>query len=1003
MARIADEEIKRLKEEISIVALVEGRGIELKPHGRDLVGRCPFHNDKTPSLVISKGKNLWHCMGACQTGGSVIDWVMKSEKVKFRHAVEVLQSDFVQAGGAPHAALAKARKYEPVVEREADDQKMLNDVTAYYHETLKKSPEALRYLESRGLTNPEMVETFRLGFSNRTLGYRLPMRKRRDGAEIRNRLHNLGIMRESGHEHFAGSLVVPIFDEKSDVVEMYGRKITPRIEPAHTYLPGPLRGVFNLAAFQTSKEIIVCEALIDALTLWCAGLTNVTAVYGVNGFTKDHWEAFIKYGTERVLIAYDRDDAGETAAATLANELQAKGIGAYRIQFPKNMDANEYACKVKPAAKSLGVLVRSAIYLGGLPVAEAQVISMEPAPTVSVAASIPATQYIPSFAAVPLPPPPLKPPVEPAVSPEPPAPRFDIPAEMTSDDEAVIRLGDRRWRVRGIAKNLTHDQLRVNVLVSRGDGFHVDTLDMYTARARHAFAKEAAGEIGMTEEQVRTDLGRVFLKMEELHDERLRHVEPKASAGGKPLTPDEKTEALTFLQDPDLLSQVLADFAVCGVVGEEVNKLVGYLTSTSRKLDNPLAVIIQSSSAAGKSSLMEAVLAMMPAEEMVKYSAMSGQSLFYIGETSLKHKILAIVEEAGAQRASYSLKLLQSEGELTMASTGKDPETGKLITHEYRVEGPVMLMLTTTAMEIDEELLNRAIVLTVDEDRDQTRRIHAAQRRSQTLEGLLAKTDRNAIIRKHQNAQRLLRPLQVVNPHAEELTFLDDRTRTRRDHVKYLTLIRAVALLHQYQRQIKTVEHRGAQIEYIEVTRADIAVANRLAHATLGRSLDELAPQTRRLLFTLDAMVATACAKLEIERKEYRFTRRQLREHIGWSDFQVRMHLDKLVQLEYALVHRGGRGQQFVYELLYDGQGKDGKPFLVGLQDVSQYDFHFEHEKPNLEHSKPDDEHASSPERAPIVPPVSTPQKHRKPLSRTALKGADSKTPRKAHTRGARK
>ena len=190
------------------------------------------------------------------------------------------------------------------------------------------------------------------------------------------------------------------------------------------------------------------------------------------------------------------------------------------------------------------------------------------------------------------------------------------------------------------------------------------------------------------------------------------------------------------------MERILDDFAHCGVVGEETNKLVGYLAAVSRRLETPLAVMVQSSSAAGKSLLMDAVLGLMPEEERVQYSAMTGQSLFYMGETDLKHKILAIVEEEGAQRAAYALKLLQSEGVLTIASTGKDPSTGKLVTHQYRVEGPVMIFLTTTAIEIDEELLNRCLVLTVNEDREQTRAIHRMQREAQTLEGLLSKARR---------------------------------------------------------------------------------------------------------------------------------------------------------------------------------------------------------------------------------------------------------------------
>ena len=137
--------------------------------------------------------------------------------------------------------------------------------------------------------------------------------------------------------------------------------------------------------------------------------------------------------------------------------------------------------------------------------------------------------------------------------------------------------------------------------------------------------------------------------------------------------------------------------------------------------------------------------------------------------------------------------------------------------------------------------------------------------------------------------------------------------------------------MHQHQREIKSAEHDGERIEYVEVTLRDIEIANQLAHEALGRSLDELSPQTRRLLELVSAMVEKQCAAQAITRSDYRFSRREVREHAGWSDFQVKMHMHKLEELEYVLVHRGGRGQSFVYELLYDGAGRDGKPFLMGL------------------------------------------------------------------------
>jgi DNA primase catalytic core len=966
MARIPEAEVERLKKEISVQRLAEARGIKLTRHGADLLGLCPFHDDRNPSLVITPAKNLWHCLGACNMGGTVIDWVMKAQGVSFRHAVELLKEDHFSLAAAPVQPVKKSTvpKLPPPVERDADDRALLLQVVDYYNEALKQSPEALKYLESRGLKSSEIIDRFKLGFANRTLGYRLPAKNRAAGAEMRGRLQELGIYRKSGHEHFNGSLVIPVFNSQGEVVEMYGRKITSNLRegtPDHLYLPGAHRGVWNEEALAASKEIILCEALIDALTFWVADIRQVTASYGVNGFTADHRAAFEKHGTERVYIAYDRDEAGDKAAAVLAEELIEMGIECFRVQFPKGMDANAYALKVTPAAKSLGVLLNKAEWLGkgrrpAVPVmvpkppieplpTEANAAAKEKMiedelpeprpnaaamPTTAAPAVAAPTEEVFSLAAEPEP----VAPIEPA-----PAPTIDVPVEMRGED-IFIQQGNRRYRVRGLAKNMSYELLKVNVLVSgttprNESAFHVDTLDLYSARQRGVFMKQAAEELGIKEDVIRRDLGRVLLKLEEMQDEQIKQAlapkEPEIK-----LTEEERAEALKLLRDPCLLDRIVEDFSRCGVVGEETNKLVSYLGVVSRHLDAPLAVIVQSSSAAGKSSLMDAVLAFVPEEQRVQYSAMTGQSLFYMGESDLQHKVLAIVEEAGAQRASYALKLLQSEGELTIASTGKDPATGRLLTHQYRVKGPVMIFLTTTAIDIDEELLNRCLVLTVNEERAQTQAIHRIQRESQTIEGLLRKRDRDELLRLHRNAQRLLKPVSVVNPYAPGLTFLDSQTRTRRDHTKYLTLIRTIALLHQWQRARQTVEHNGRTIEYIEATLDDIAVANRLTAEVLGRSLDELPPQTRRLLLLVDAMVAAECKRQRIERADYRFSRREVREVTGWGDTQLRLHLGRLEELEYLLAHRGGRGQSFVYELAFAVEGDGCKPVMAGLIDVEK-------------------------------------------------------------------
>ncbi len=788
----------------------------------------------------------------------------------------------------------------------------------YYHQTLLASQEAIGYLAHRGLNHRAAIEHFQLGYANRTLTYQLPEGK--PGREVRARLESLGIFRTSGHEHFNGSLVVPVCSAAGRVVTCYGRKIRDDLRPGtpvHLYLPGPHRGVWNLAGLQGVKDVILCEALLDALTFWVAGVPHVTASYGINGFTDELFEAVRSSGAERVLIAYDRDEAGERGAAQVARRLAAEGLRCYRVVFPQGLDVNAHALAYPPAERSLGERLRQAVFLDQA-VAPAPRLTSEPAASflaAPVVADEPETGASGVVGVVGAPPPP------PAVT-----------AQVTGED-VTLALGDRQYRIRGLGKNTSPDLLKVNVLVRRGERVHVDTLDLYAARPRAVFAAQAAAELGVGPEVVKKDLGQVVLECEALL---ANQPNASASESAPPMSDAERTAALALLRDPALLDRILADFTRAGVVGEETNKLVGYLAALSRKLAEPLAVIVQSASAAGKTALMDAVLALVPPEERIQYSAVTGQALFYLTGADLRHKILAIVEEAGAERASYALKLLQSEGELTIASTGKDPKTGKLITHAYRVEGPVMVFLTTTAVEVDEELLNRALVLTVDEDRDQTRAIHAAQRQRRTLAGRLAQAEREALLALHRNAQRLIEPVAVVNPYAPQLTFSDVQTRARRDHEKYLTLIDVIALLHQHQRPRRTAERDGATLSYIEVTPRDVALANRLAAAVLGHSLDELPPQTRRCLTRLDQWLTAQCADHQRERSDVRLLAREVREITGLGPTQVKLHLRRLVDLEYVLVHRAPRGQGVAYELVYEGQGVDGTPFLTGLLDAER-------------------------------------------------------------------
>jgi hypothetical protein len=158
-----------------------------------------------------------------------------------------------------------------------------------------------------------------------------------------------------------------------------------------------------------------------------------------------------------------------------------------------------------------------------------------------------------------------------------------------------------------------------------------------------------------------------------------------------------------------------------------------------------------------------------------------------------------------------------------------------------------------------------------------------------------------------------LQPLRVVIPQAPQLTFATHLPRLRRDHMKYINLIRCVALLHQFQRDIFT---HASGFRYIEATADDIAAANEIIAEVLGRSIAGMLPHTRELLELIDRFVGQCAEAQKIERRAVRFTRRQLREWCGWGDTPLRKHLARLQEWEVIEAQRNALGS-FSYALHY--------------------------------------------------------------------------------------
>ncbi|MGH2667507.1 MAG: toprim domain-containing protein, partial [bacterium] len=748
------------------------------------------------------------------------------------------------------------------------------------------------YLKGRGLVDPEMLQAFEVGYVDGSLSRTFDA-----AGEIGRALTEIGVCTAKGRELFLGCVVFPLRLPDEGIVGLYGRHTT---RDQHLYLPGPRRGVFHWQALKGSEHVILTESVIDALTLYQAGLRNASCVYGVQGFTADHEELLQRFRVKRVTLCLDGDDAGERATRVIGDRLRKLGLDVDVARLAGAKDASELL--TRQGAEAAAAAFKRAV-AEALPLTVNGTVKKEPAglPAVAEASTTPT-----------------------AIVSEPPATSPGPQVTRDTDGSVRVTFAARAYRVRGL-QAVGLDRLRVNLRVEGSSRMHLDTLDLYGHRARTALVKELGRLFERPEEELAREVAALIETLEGL---RLDLAKDNASAPARLEMPErERDEALALLRAPDVLDRVLADFERVGCVGEKTTLLVGYLGTVSRLLDDPLGLIIVSRSGAGKSSVQDALCDVVPDESLVRYTRLTGQALFYKEEDALVHKVLAIDEEAGAAEAAYSIRNLQSAQVLTVAATRTDPQTGKLRTDEYRVQGPVFIMFTTTSPEaLDYETRNRFVQVGIDESVEQTRNILRRQRQADTLEGVLRRAEAEHLWARQQNVQRLLRPLKVVNPYAPALTYPDERLQMRREQKKYLTLIKAIALLHQYQREIKRARRGDVEVEYVEVEPSDIALANSLARQVLGRSLDELAHPTRQLLKHLVDLTAG--------REPRRFTRHDVRKATGWTDWQVRVHLGQLLELEYVVVAAGRNGQRMTYGLLFDGDPEEDERYLAGLVDV---------------------------------------------------------------------
>lgn len=839
--------IEAVKRRADLAALVRAHGVELKRQGRQLVGRCPFHSpDRTPSFFVDPAMGTWKCFGRCaaggeeKAGGDAIRFVMVADKLTFREA-------FVKLGGVLDAKPLPAPRAK---KRESKTTSGNGDRVA--NARLQILGRVVEFYRRTFLATPAPQQYLAArGIGNAELlgAYRIgyadgSLLGKAKGA-LRRDLIDAGVITPSGRELLGGCVVFPLVDPSTGVVvNLYGRSI---VEDRHLYLPGPHRGLFNAETLRGVEEIILTESVIDAMSCIEAGVMNVLPLYGVSGLTPDHETLLAIVKPKRVALCLDNDEAGRAATAKLAERLSAE-VDVRVIELDRK-DLNEV------------------IVIDGVD-ALRRVLRGEG----------------PSSSASP-------------TSPENGAAEEETRVHV-SEGEMRFVSGPRTYTVRGI-ESKGRAALRVGLKLACGEARVIDAVDLISARSRNGFLARVA-EAGIGERiEVERDLMLLLDAIERHHAGGPSEPVPVLT-----MTESDRREALALLGRDDLLDVVAADMETLGYVGESVNKKLGYLVAVSRKLPSPLSMVIMSQSGSGKSALADVLELVIAPEEIVLFSRLSAQALYYMDRDALRHKFVVVEERAGSADADYSIRSLQSKKKLILAVPVKDPASGKLKTQVFEVMGPAAFLETTTETAIHPENGTRCFEVYCDESAEQTRRIHEMQRHSKTLEGRRLDRDREAIIRRHHNAQRLLEPVSVVIPFAPVIEFPSQWLRTRRDHLRFLNLIEAVAFLHQHRR-----EHRrdddGAV--FIEATSEDYAAAYALAGEVLGQTLVDLKRPAAELLAVFRSIAA--------KKGDGTVTRRELREATGLPDHRVIALLYDLTRLEYVEILSGSFGKTIRYRL----------------------------------------------------------------------------------------
>jgi len=739
-----------------------------------------------------------------------------------------------------HEAITKAKKLIGVeiitqVNQKHESKADLNETFAKLQEGLTRSKTAQTYLLERNLNSDEV------GFNTKNLFNKMVQ-----------------------------CVIFPLKDKTGNIVSYYGRHIS---REGHYYLTNRA-GLYPSYPSREARHLIITESVIDALTVQQHTTYEVLAIYGTNGLTPEHIEAIQSCKElQEITFFLDGDEAGNIAVEKYTRKLSKllPQVQISKVETPTGEDPNSLTQSHEPAI--LNHLIENRILLSSVESLDTQLVSTSEQPQFSPK-EVAKQQHVNTTKG-----------------------KLD-----TSNSEYLV-FSKEPLLISVLGGIGLHpiDKMRVTLKIERTDSsspLHQirHSLDLYYDDQVEKLTRKAAERLELGSREVQLTIAELIQSLEDHRATQIEQQQPKRP-DKRYIPADREKAAINLMQRKNYLKQLHELIQQSGVVGEQNNSLVLWVTYATRKRHDPLHVICLGASGTGKTYLQEKISDLVPEEDKVSGTAISENALYYAQDLNMKNKLFIIEDLDGASNILYALRELQTKKIITKLVTQKDSK-GNMKTEVVTVHGPICLTATTTKERLYEDNANRCLLIYLDGSKAQQEAIMDDQRKRSA--GKINKKEQAAIKELLRDMQALYKPITIRNPYAEQLKIPETVFKPLRTNSHYLAFIEGITFCNQFQR--KTHQDEETNEQYINTEIADIELANELMKEVLLSKSDELTKACRDFYEKLKAHLS--------KEKKQSFYKSDVREFMRINPNNLKYYLRQLTQYGYTKTIGGNRYKQ---------------------------------------------------------------------------------------------